>query len=83
MFGILSLQVLIRNLNIIKGTLIPLWADLSYMYLRRSSKKQAKIDKRKATRQEHVMIWLNAVERKSKCLYAVNITEPSVKGVYI
>ena len=51
--------------------------------LRRSSKKQAKIDKRKATRQEHVLIWLNSLERKSKCLYAVNITEPSVKGVHI
>ena len=37
--------------------------------------KQAKIDKRKATREEHLKTWLNAMGRKSNSLYSFDICD--------
>ena len=44
-------------------------------YYERCPIKQAKIDKRKATREEHLKTWLSALGRKSNSLYSFDICD--------
>ena len=55
----------------------PIWPKLN----RRCPIKQAKIDKRKATREEHLKTWLNALGQKSNSLYSFDICdEPTTEA---
>ena len=60
---------------------VPFYDPIRPKLNRRCPIKQAKIDKRKATREEHLKTWLNALGQKSNSLYSFDICdEPTTEA---